>query len=362
MEKDTQIKIESETLSGRLTFAVSGDRAGLMGYEGKDMHVEVPARITVPADMREKNSAGGSQTDRRYADERGNTEQNQYSAVVTEIAPKAFFNIRTLTSVTLPSTIERIGDWAFSHCPLLKQIQMSEGKCELGRGLFDEDRSLRRIILEEADVLRAAEKPYGRTETRGNPPEDFRLIDVNSYGALLAAAATTLEAPYLVSSSRENDSEWLKLWDQRLSAILDLDDMEGFTELVLCGEEDYGSRENNPKEFLQKKRWRKVRLCFLRLLHDEMLADANKIRLQNYLREHTKGCESEETWLFLKKERADDIEYLDLFTDLGCVDENNFDACIRDLNEQQPQMRAYLLRWQKQHLTERDFFAALSLD
>ena len=320
MEHMDQTQIEIQMLSGRLIFAIRQEGAVLLGYEGKDMQIEVPERIELPSAER--------------------------TVEVTEIAPKAFFNSRTVSRIALPPTVRRVGDWAFSHCPMLKQVVMWEGKCELGRGLFEEDHSLRYMILRS---------------TAAKAENDDAKMDEKSYGALLAAAATTLEAPYLVSTMRENESEWLKLWDQRLSAILDLDDMEGFTELVLCGEEDYGSRENDPKEFLQKKRWRKVRLCFLRLLHDEKLADANKTRLQDYLRAHTKGCESEETWLFLKKERAEDMAYLQLFTELGCVDGNNIDDCISDLSGRQPQMRAYLLKWQQEFLPERDFFSALSL-
>ena len=322
MKEQTEDIIYIETLSGRLTFGAGAESAGLLDYEGKDMHIEVPASICV-----------------------GDT-----FVPVTEIAPKAFFNSIALTSVRLPATIRKIGDWAFSHCRLLQQVEMEEGDCNLGRSLFEEDRSLRRILLHASS---------GAQENR-NPKEES--MDEWGYGALLAAAATTLDAPYLLSCQRENDTEWLMRWDQRLSAILDLDDMEGYTELVLCGEEDYGSKENSLEEFLQKKRWRKVRLCFLRLLHDEKLADANKNRLSQYLLAHTKGCESEETWLFLKKERGEDMEYLQLFTQLGCVRRDNFDACIADLGEQLPQMRAYLLHWQTENLPRQDFFAQLSLD
>ena len=314
-----QKEVYEETLSGRLTFITEDSKARLIAYQGRDMSVEVPAQ-----------AAG---------------------CVVTQVAPKAFFNSRTLTSVQLPPTVTGIGDWAFSHCPVLRQVELYEQPCTLGRGLFDEDRSLRRILLRK--------NAAGDTADSGHTGD---LIGIQAYGALLAAAATTLDAPYLVRTERPDDAQWLAQWDKRLSSILDLDDMEGFTELVLCGEEDYGSRENSLEEFLQKKRWRKVRLCFLRLLHDEKLAEADKTRLQEYLRMHTKGCESEETWLFLKKERAEDMEYLQLFTDLDCVTEENFDACIADLDQQHPQMRAFLLRWQNEHLAGQDFFAGLSLD
>ncbi|MCR4691662.1 MAG: leucine-rich repeat domain-containing protein [Lachnospiraceae bacterium] len=313
-------QISFQTISGHLVFSVAEGKAILQGYEGRDMHLQIPAVLEDGSD--------------RFP--------------VEKIGPKAFFDNRYLKAVTIPAGVKSVGDWAFSHCPQLSRINMEEGPCALGKNLFDQDRKFRIFYL-------------GSPEGDGGERKDTEDADREGYGGLLAACATVLDAPYLLQTTRENDTEWLARWDQRMLTILDSDDMEGYTEVVLCGEEDYGSSENRPDEYRQKKRWRKVRLCFLRLLYDKKLADANKIRLQDYLRSHTKGCESQETWLFLKNERSQDMEYLKLFTELGCVGRDNFDACIADLSGEHAQMMAYLLSWKTDHLPDEDPFDSFSL-
>ncbi|MCR5283588.1 MAG: leucine-rich repeat domain-containing protein [Lachnospiraceae bacterium] len=314
--KDTET-ILKQTPSGQLHFTRTDEGLTLTLYEGKDMLLDLAEYFE--------------------------TKQEQIIA----IGPKAFFNARLLQSVILPSSVRQIGDWAFSHCPKLKKITMTEGPCQLGRSLFEEDRKLRRILL---------------VPSQGEPESEEEKKDIRGYGGLLAACATIMDAPYLLTTEREDDALWLSRWDQRLMSILARDDMEGYTEVVLCGEEDYGGSESNLEEFVQRQRWRKVRLCFLRLLYDKKLADANKIKLQEYLLSHTKGCESEETWLFLVRERGEDPEYWQLFTDLGCVTEQNFDDCITSLPEGLVQMRAFLLRWQSEHLAKADALDKLQLD
>ncbi len=314
--KETET-ILKQTPSGQLHFIRNDEGLTLTLYEGKDMLLDLQQLFE--------------------------TEEER----MTKIAPKAFFNARLLQSVILPPSVNQIGDWAFSHCPKLKKITMTQGPCELGRSLFEEDRKLRRILL----------MPPGTD----NVSEEEKK-DIKGYGGLLAACATIMDAPYLLVPEREDDELWLSRWDQRLMSILNRDDMEGYTEVVLCGEEDYGGSESNLDEFVQRQRWRKVRLCFLRLLYDKKLADANKKILQDYLLSHTKGCASEETWLFLVRERGEDPEYWQLFADLGCVTEQNFDDCITSLPETLPQMRAFLLRWQSEHLKKADALGKLSLD
>ena len=313
-ETETILK---QTPSGVLHITRDEDGLTLTLYEGKDMLLDLAQLFE------------------------GETEQIQ------KIGPKAFFNARLLQSVILPQSVRQIGDWAFSHCPKLRRITMTEGPCQLGRSLFEEDRKLRRILL---------------MPPAADPVSEETKKDIKGYGGLLAACATIMDAPYLLVTEREDDTLWLSRWDQRLENILARDDTEGYTEVVLCGEEDYGGSESNLDEFVQRQRWRKVRLCFLRLLYDKKLADANKLKLQEYLRFHTKGCASEETWLFMVKERGEDPEYWQLFTDLGCVTEQNFDDCITSLPESLPQMRAFLLRWQSEHLRKADALDKLSLD
>ena len=97
-------------------------------------------------------------------------------------------------------------------------------------------------------------------------------------------------------------------------------------------------------------------------MHDEKLATDNRKLLTEYLLSHTKGEESEETWLVLKEEHGEDMVYLSLFADLGCVSLENISDILTDLGDTNPQMKAYFMRYKEEHLGTVDFFAGLSLD
>lgn len=288
-------------------YTISEKGAVITGYEGHKMELSVPSQIE--------------------------------GTEVTAVGKKAFFNTTGLYRIYLPDTIQRIDDWAFAHCRDLEEIYLPRKEYVLGKALFMECGSLKRICL-----------------TQGNGD------DVRGFGSLLASVCGILDAPYLFQTTKIDDVEWLSLWDTRMLTILHEDDMEGYTKLLLCGEEDYGSRENNLDYFLEEKRKRKVRLAFLRLLYDKGLSDANRKELTDYLLSHTRGCASEETWLVLKEEHGEEMDYISLFLNLGCLTLDNFDSVLEDLGEEHPQMKAFFMRFKEEHLGGYDFFGGLSLD
>ncbi len=97
-------------------------------------------------------------------------------------------------------------------------------------------------------------------------------------------------------------------------------------------------------------------------MYDKGLEEANRKELTGYLVSHTKGCESEETWLVLKEEHGEDMEYISLFADLECLTTDNFDDILLDLGAEHPQMKAFLMKYKEEHLEKSDFFGKLSLD
>ena len=82
----------------------------------------------------------------------------------------------------------------------------------------------------------------------------------------------------------------------------------GMQNRFCVGEEDYGSTDF--EAFLREKRKKKVRLCTLRLLCPAGLSDERREKLERYLAEHTKGCESDETWQVVLLEHGNDRELL----------------------------------------------------
>lgn len=314
-----------ETAGAVYFYTSSEEGAEITGYEGRKMEVSIPSRIGDDA--------------------------------VRAIGKKAFFNQTGIFRIYVPETVRAIGDWAFAHCRDLEEIYLPRQQYELGKALFAECAALKRICLVGTE---AASRGAGKTEEKGVATDGQEYV--RGFGSLLAAVCGILDAPYLFQTTEIFDKEWLALWDARMLTILHGDDMEGYTKLLLCGEEDYGSRENDPGYFLSEKRKRKVRLAFLRLLCPRGLSDAHRTELAEYLVSHTKGCESEETWQVLKEEHGEDTEYITLFLDLGCLKAENFDDIIYDLGKEHPQMKAYFMRYREEKLGAYDFFDGLTLD
>lgn len=68
---------------------------------------------------------------------------------VRGIADYAFANQKSLYSVTLPSTLEIIGEGAFAECVKLKNIEVPDGVKEISDYAFYDCRSLDEVILPE---------------------------------------------------------------------------------------------------------------------------------------------------------------------------------------------------------------------
>lgn len=247
---------------------------------------------------------------------------------VLAIGRKAFLSKKNLRKVTVPETVAEVGDWAFAYCDHLHTVRFVQETTELrfGKAVFLECSSLRFVYVKD-----------GREST----------------AALLAAAVTTAEAPYLLDAQEAGSREWLEKWDARMFAVLHSADEEGYSKQVLCGEEDYGSTDKVAYESGRRKV--KVRLLLLRCLYPEGLAPGRRSEMEAYLRE------KDETWQVILKEHGEEQAYYKLFTDLGCVTEDNFDALLRDVGEDCPELRAYLMRYKEEMLGYSDFFAGLQL-
>ena len=252
---------------------------------------------------------------------------------VREIAKKAFLSKKYLRKVSLPETVEEIGDWAFAYCDNLEQVILPGQNVRFDKAVFLECGKLKRLYV-------------------GDGTEE-------AIAALLAAAVTTAQAYYLLDVEEAGSAEWLAKWDARMMELLNRPDEEGFSRQVLCGEEDYGSTDMNV--YVNEKRKVKVRLLLLRCLYSIGLDAGTREQLEQYLTAHTKGCASEETWQVIVQEHGNDREYYQLFTELNCLTEDNFDGVIADIGEDYPEMKAYFMRYKEEKIGYTDFFGELEL-
>ena len=327
----------------------------VVSYEGEDIYLTIPGSwkaeggtgdVILPDAEAEKEAGTGTEPEIERKTEMACDSVSEKSII--SIGKKAMLSCKSLRRVELPGTIEEVGDWAFAYCDELREVCLPEKPVRFGRGIFRECGKLRRITVEgkEKDI-----------------------------GGLLAAAVTLLDAPYLFTPVRCGDGEWLRQWDARMLQILRAADRDGYSKMVLCGEEDYGSRENNLDYFLNQKRKSKVRIAFMRLLHPLGLLDEVKKELEDYLREHTAGSGYadgmlsgredadmwDETWQVLQTEHGEDSEYYKLFTGIGCLTEKNFDRILSEAGEEFPEMKAWFLKYKEEKIGYTDFFEELMI-
>ena len=261
---------------------------------------------------------------------------------VRRVEKKTFLSRKNLRKAVLPEGVEEVGDWAFAYCTNLESVWMPRKKLKLGNRIFMECPGIRRIYA------------YQMTDA-----SDGRLEDQEQTAALLAAAAVMLDAEYLLDVQEAGTEAWIKKWDARMEAVMEAEDGDGYTKMILCGEEDYGC---SLEEFIRNKRKGKVRLAMLRLLNPLGLAEENAVLWKEYLLAHTKGCESEETWEVLLEEHGYEESYFRLFAEIGALREDNFDGILKDMAEGYAEMKAHFINYRQRNMETMDFFDGLSLD
>lgn len=259
---------------------------------------------------------------------------------VAGIGKKAFLGNKSVKEIVLPDTIRQIGDWAFACCAKLTKLTLPYRKLELGQGIFRDCFSL--VQMMDGDAA----------------GQDKKMTDV-SY--LMAEAVRALDAFYLFDLEAAGSEEWFVRWDVRLRAVMETPDAEGFSKMLLCGEEDYGSRENNLDHYTGQQRRKKVRLAMCRLMHDACLANEDREMLTTYLLSHKKGQETEETWQVVLEEHGDELAYYRFLAGIGAVDRENFQAMLADMGEAHTEMKAYLMEYYGDLCVGEDPFAAFIL-
>lgn len=262
---------------------------------------------------------------------------------VTAVGRKAFLSDKRVQEVALPESIRVVGDWAFAYCSRLARIALPRHAVSFGKGAF-----LQCEKLEQITLTRHGENFF---------PEAENVC----IGSLLAAAVHKLDDPYLLNTREAGEEHWIQKWDAKLLQVMQTPDRDGYSKTILCGEEDYGSMENNLEYFLSQKRRGKVRLALLRLLHDKGLRPEMRELLSEYLAAHGKGCAHEETWRVVKEEYGIRREYYDLMLETGALTEQNFDEALCDMGGELAEMKAYLLKKKEERFGNDGFFESLTL-
>ncbi|MGN0394238.1 MAG: leucine-rich repeat protein [Coprococcus sp.] len=251
---------------------------------------------------------------------------------VTVIGKKAFLGNSLLSQVTVPLSVCEIQDYAFAQCSNLKTVFILNNNIKLGNSVFTECNSISDICM-----------GYDKTD------------DVS---ALLGTLVYRLKAEHIISDNLWGNKEWFEKWDKELLAFLRQEDEDGYTDLVLCGEEDI---KFSLDEFICNKRKNKATLCLIRLMHNSMLSDKTEKMLKEYILDHIKGCSTDEAWQALLSEFPEDVEYFRLFAELGGVNENNLDDMLIDMGEVSSETKVFLMNYKQEKFGEKDVFDMFDL-
>ena len=108
------------------------------GYKGTRVEVIVPERIGKSVVTAIGKGA--------FADCR-NMEEMYISEGVREIGEHAFIGCGSLTSVTIPGTVEKIGAFSFDGCKKLEKVHICEGVQEIGENAFGGCISLKTLTI-----------------------------------------------------------------------------------------------------------------------------------------------------------------------------------------------------------------------
>lgn len=283
-----------EIAGGNLQYEVKDGRARVTGFGG------TAAEVTIPGELE--------------------------GYPVAKIGKKAFLSRKQLRKISLPDSLEEIGDWAFAYCSNLSEACLPEKKLQIGKNVFQECGELKRIEI--------------RPLMKAGRESEISETDAGISG-LLAAAVTAMDSYYLLDAEAAGSTEWFGKWDARLRTVLRTSDTEGYSRQILCGEEDYGSTDLN--SYMRERRKEKVRLALLRLLYPANLSIELRNELEQYLLAHTAGCETDETWQVICREHGDDKAYYSMFQKLGCANGTNLNKIIADIGDGYPEMKAFFL-------------------
>lgn len=248
------------------------------------------------------------------------------------IGKKAFLGNILVKKIVVPETVIEISDWAFSQCPNLACVVFLNEATKLGKGIFEDCERLSDICL-------------------GYFEEDAK-------STLIGAVPYLLKADYLLNGDDIGTDFWFEKWDSRLASFLAEDDEEGYTNIVLCGEEDIQRSEEG---FISDKRKLKSKLCMLRLMNEHMLKDEARDLFTGYILQHMKGCESDEAWHLVLEEYCDKIDFFKLLADIGAITEDNIDSLISDLKDFSAETKSYLMAYKQENFAVKDIFASFVL-
>ena len=300
-----------ETEYGKLKYSITDENAAILEYSGRDLIVNIPEQIE--------------------------------GTTVSVIKKKSFLSQRFVKTISIPKTIEVIEEYAFARCRKLEKIILPYKQISFGQDAFKDCSSLLYISnCYEGDLE-------------------------NDIAFLLAKTLNELNAYFLFDLENAGTDEWFKHLDATISHRLDKDDMEDFSKMILCGEEevvcgeDGTIEDSNPEHYKSNRVKEKVRIAFLRLMHDYKLNSSLREKLTSYLLDHIKGCATEETWQVVLNEHGDEKEYYDFLLKIEGINNENLSLILSEMGNRHTEIKSYLIKYNTENTNSDDVFSDFEL-
>lgn len=243
------------------------------------------------------------------------------------IQRKAFLSCKILRKVILPSSIESIGEWAFSKCTNLQSMSINRnvGSGLFGKGVFEGCENLTDISFLDSD---------------------------DGLSRLLSLTANRMANDYLLRSSDIGQKTWYDKWDISLMTVLKLDSNNMEADFATGGEEDLpfvgvgmvdGEMPDEGVDFFKGIEKNKCLLAYIRLMHDKYLSDDMRSYLCDFIIERSFGHSPAYAFNTLNEECGGDIEYYKIYMDVVKPDKDTINKMAQSLNATLIQAKAFLI-------------------
>lgn len=272
---------------------------------------------------------------------------------VTTIAAKAFLSKKQIEKLILSPFTDTIGDWAFAHMTGLKMLIIPANDIFMGKQIFMDCPLLTQIAL-----LPTSSSSNETATLQDSNDNQYQTID-HYLPFYIACTIQVLKDALLFTPASIGSASWYHGFDQSVLRLLERPDDDGFEPVFYGWFEVEDISVTQLPAYIKKRRLEKASLSLKRLLNPCYLNTDVQSKYEEYVCKHMLTG----IWDYvISDENVQDVSYLKLLLQLGCITEANINNCLQDLvSKNAKEASAILLHYKETQLEKKDFFSDLKL-